>query len=88
VLSRLKKNDLAGARKLLDWARSDVTISGGDDPLAGDKFPRLWTRGQEGTAEQMHLAAASTLAKREDVHQFIPEILKARDEAKTPLERS
>jgi Flp pilus assembly protein TadD len=62
ILDRIAAGDLAGARILLDWLREEQHLAGGDDPLAGDAFPRLWTKGQEATAAQMKLAAAGILA--------------------------
>jgi hypothetical protein len=61
ILDRIAAGDLAGARVLLDWLREDQHLAGGDDPLAGDAFPRLWTKGQEATAAQMKIAAAAIL---------------------------
>jgi transglutaminase-like putative cysteine protease/tetratricopeptide (TPR) repeat protein len=61
ILDRVGSGDLAGARVLLDWLREEQHLAGGDDPLAGDAFPRLWTKGQEATAAQMKIAAAGIL---------------------------
>lgn len=61
ILNRVASGDLAGARVLLDWLREDQHLAGGDDPLAGDAFPRLWTKGQEATTAQMKIAAAGIL---------------------------
>jgi transglutaminase-like putative cysteine protease len=61
IVERVASGDLAGARVLLDWLREDQHLAGGDDPLSGDAFPRLWTKGQEATAAQMKIAAAGIL---------------------------
>jgi Flp pilus assembly protein TadD len=61
ALDRIKSGDLAGAKTLLDWLREDAHLEGGDDPLAGAPFPRLWTRGAAADARKMKLAAASLL---------------------------
>jgi tetratricopeptide (TPR) repeat protein len=61
VLDRLAANDLAGARVLLDWLREEWHLPGGDDPLAGPAFPRMWTKGQDSDAAHMKIAAAATL---------------------------
>jgi tetratricopeptide (TPR) repeat protein len=61
VLDRLASGNLAGARVLLDWARDDWHLVGGDDPIADDPFPRLWTRGKVPDPETMKLAAAAML---------------------------
>ena len=63
VLDRIKSNDLEGARALLDWLRDDYHIGGGDDPLAGNPFPRLWTKGQTADAARMKAAAAAVLVQ-------------------------
>jgi Flp pilus assembly protein TadD len=62
ILDRVAAGDLAGARVLLDWLREERHLGGGDDPLSGDAFPRLWTKGQEASAAQMKIAAAGILA--------------------------
>lgn len=55
-----EKNDVAGAKHWLDWAREHVS-GGGDDPVASEPFAALWTRGREATAEEIRLAAAVLL---------------------------
>lgn len=66
VLDRLAKNDLHGAQALLDWLRDDWHLVGGDDPLAGESFPRFWNRGQNPEPAAMKLAAASILVTSKD----------------------
>jgi tetratricopeptide (TPR) repeat protein len=61
VLDRITANDLAGARALLDWLREDQHLEGGDDPLAGEPFPRFWTKGKDANPTSMKLAAAAIL---------------------------
>lgn len=61
VLDRVAANQPAGARQLLDWGREQQQLEAGDDPLEGEAFPRLWTRGQDADAARMTLAAASLL---------------------------
>ena len=65
VLDRVKAGDLNGARVLLDWLRDDQHLAGGDDPLAGTVFPRLWTKGKEADATAMRVAAAGILVQSE-----------------------
>jgi transglutaminase-like putative cysteine protease/tetratricopeptide (TPR) repeat protein len=55
-----EKNDVAGAKHWLDWAREHVS-GGGDDPVASEPFAALWTRGREATADEIRLAAAVLL---------------------------
>ncbi len=61
VLDRLVANDLIGARALLDWLREDYHLAGGDDPLQGPVFPRVWTKGKDSDAASIRIAAATTL---------------------------
>jgi transglutaminase-like putative cysteine protease/tetratricopeptide (TPR) repeat protein len=62
VLDRVAANDVKGARALLDWLREDWHLAGGDDPLDGAAFPRIWSRGMDADAAKMRLAAASVMA--------------------------
>jgi len=64
VLDRIDKGDLSSARQFLDWLREDSHLGGGDDPLAGPVFPRLWTKGAAPDPRRMKLAAASLLMTR------------------------
>jgi len=77
VLDRVAANDLAGARILLDWLREDVHAAGGDDPLAGSDFPRLWTKGRQGDAASIRIAAASLLAEEKETAPLAILILEA-----------
>jgi tetratricopeptide (TPR) repeat protein/transglutaminase-like putative cysteine protease len=61
VLDRVDAEDLPGARQLLDWMREDRRLSGGDDPLGGEAFPRFWVKGKMGDAVQIKSAAAALL---------------------------
>ncbi len=65
ILDRLKAKDITGARVLLDWVRQETPLAGGDDPLAGIAFPRLWTKGKESDLDHMRWAAASMLIQSE-----------------------
>jgi transglutaminase-like putative cysteine protease/Flp pilus assembly protein TadD len=66
ILDRLGTGNTAGARVMLDWVRDDEHLAGGDDPLAGFAFPRIWTKGKEADAEQMRIAAAAILAQTKE----------------------
>jgi Tfp pilus assembly protein PilF len=63
ALDRVNAGNLDGARVLLDWIRDDQHLEGGDDPLAGLAFPRLWTKGKEADGAAMKVAAAGLLAQ-------------------------
>lgn len=78
ALEELGKNDLAGARQWLDWAREQVHINDSDDPLAGQPFPHFWTRGQQGGAEEIRMAALVLAPSTELRNEDIAALLKAR----------
>jgi len=87
VLEHLKNNNLEAARKILDWARADISIASGDDPLQGWAFPHLWTRGNPADPDKMRNAALSMAAARKDSKRWIGEIIAARDAAKSDNDR-
>ena len=65
VLRFLDLGQLDAARQWLNWARESVNIVGGEDPLAGPAFPRLWAKSKAtATADEMRLAAAAFIAER------------------------
>ena len=63
ILDRIAANDLTGARAYLDWLREDQHLGGGDDPLVGQAFPRMWAKGQVADAVHMRMAAAAILVQ-------------------------
>jgi transglutaminase-like putative cysteine protease/Flp pilus assembly protein TadD len=88
ALELLNKNDLAGARKWLDWAREKIHMNGNDDPLSVQPFPYFWTKGQESDAETIRIAALVLLPSKELLGENLQTLLQARDKAKTEQERS
>jgi Tfp pilus assembly protein PilF len=80
VLRRLDANDLAGARKWLDWAAEELPLEGNEDPLAVEPFPRIWTPGAAAEPAYMRIAAASLLAGEQN-ERVIPILLKGRESA-------
>ncbi len=88
VLDRVAANDLDCARVLLDWLREDEHLAGGDDPLAGAAFPRFWTKGRNGDAPAMKLAAASILTgTKETTARGLTILEGARDSASNEAEK-
>lgn len=83
VLARLSKNDLAGARKWLDWAREKVRMNTGDDPLSGQPFPYFWTKGQEGDESSIRTAALVLLPSKELKGENLAALVEARNNAKS-----
>lgn len=64
ILDRIKRQDLAGARILLNWLRDAIFSESNEDKYAGNLFPRFWTKENENLdANQMALAAASLLVQ-------------------------
>lgn len=88
ALQHLKTNNLEGTRKVLDWARTDFSVAGGDDPLAGTAFPHLWNRGDQPDPVRMKNAVLSMLATRKDARQWVPEIIAAHEHATTDNDRT
>jgi transglutaminase-like putative cysteine protease/Flp pilus assembly protein TadD len=87
VIDRIAANDLVGARLLLDWLREDEHLAGGDDPLSGSPFPRLWTKGKDVDATTMKLAAASILTRsKQTAPQGLTILETARDSARNNAE--
>jgi transglutaminase-like putative cysteine protease len=89
ILDRIAAHNLDGARVLLDWLREEQHLEGGDDPLAGQAFPRFWTKGQEADAERMKLAAAAILVETKPTSaQGIAILEPARAAAKSDTEKT
>ncbi|HEY2324539.1 MAG TPA: DUF3857 domain-containing protein [Thermoanaerobaculia bacterium] len=54
------------ARTWLNWARETIPAGGGDDPLAGQPFARLWKKDTAAaTATEVQVAAASLMLTKE-----------------------
>ena len=62
ALARAKRSDLAGARRLLDWARREQPQDTDGLPPMAAAFPALWTVGATGDAARVKAAAASLMA--------------------------
>ena len=63
VLNLAKNGKLDAARIWLNWARESISAGGGDDPLSGAPFARLWRKEQPAaTADEIRAAAASLLS--------------------------
>lgn len=88
ILDRLQAGNTAGAKVLLDWVREEEHLAGGDDPLAGFAFPRMWTKGKDASVEQMKNAAAAILAQTKETARDGVNILEpARASAKSDGDR-
>lgn len=76
VLGRFERGEPDGARRLLDWVREDQPLPGGDDPLAGTPFPRLWMKGATNDPETIRYAAASLMVSGEHFSEQAADILR------------
>ncbi|HLJ90893.1 MAG TPA: DUF3857 domain-containing protein [Candidatus Angelobacter sp.] len=88
ALARLDRNDLQGARQVLDWAREKVHISADDDPLSGQPFPHFWTKGQEGDADAIRTAALVLLPSIGLRAKQFAALAEARDHAANESQRN
>jgi transglutaminase-like putative cysteine protease/tetratricopeptide (TPR) repeat protein len=88
ALDRINTGNLASARVLLDWVREEQHLAGGDDPLAGYAFPRIWTKGKDADAAQMKLAAAAILSQTGPTAEKAASLLESlRDSAKNETDK-
>ena len=83
ALDALAKDDLKSARQWLDWAREEVHINGGDDPLQGQPFPYFWSKGQEGDADAIKTAALVLVSSKSLKAPYQAELLELRNKLKT-----
>jgi tetratricopeptide (TPR) repeat protein len=83
VLYLLKAGRNNEAKSLLDWTRERMHKGGGDDPLAGPVFPRLWTSGDQADRGTMEIAAAALIAGNPAVKDILPQLRVAREKAAT-----
>jgi Flp pilus assembly protein TadD len=81
ILDRLQAGSTAEARVLLDSVRDEEHLPGGDDPLAGFAFPRMWAKGKEADVEQMTYAAAAILSQTKETSRDAVKILEAGEHA-------
>ena len=88
ALELLKKNDLPGARRWLDWAREKIHMNGNDDPLSVQPFPYFWTKGQEGDAEAIRTAALVLVPSNDLKGEDLQALLQARDKANTEQDKA
>jgi tetratricopeptide (TPR) repeat protein len=84
ALYLLDHGDETQARSLLDWKRNNVQRGGGDDPLSGLLFARLWTSGESKGASAIRLASASLLLYRADISAMLPQLERAAAAATGP----
>jgi len=83
ALHYLQTNELENARTLLNWAREDIAAAGGDDPLSGPTFARLWAKSKAtATPDEIRIAALALVAIDDDyVAAALPLLKEAREKA-------
>jgi tetratricopeptide (TPR) repeat protein len=62
ALKLLEQGQVERARIWLDRVRQELPAGGGDDPLSGHMFSRVWQQGQTSGAESIRLGAALLLS--------------------------
>lgn len=81
VLQRLARGDTASAKVMLDFVRDRQPRGGGDDPLAGNPFPRFWTKGQEADENTMRSAALILVSATDVAKNYLTDLTSAREKA-------
>jgi tetratricopeptide (TPR) repeat protein len=75
---------IEAARIWLNWARESISVGGGDDPLAGPAFPRLWQKEKpKASLDEIKLAAASLMVGETYASESAPLLATLRDSAPT-----
>ena len=75
---------LEAARTWLNWARESIAAGGGDDPLSGPPFARLWQKEKpSASAGEIRLAAAALTAGSEFGEESASVLATLRDQAAT-----
>ncbi len=92
ALKLSRDGNLEAARTWLNWARESIAAGGGDDPLAGPPFARLWKKDTtSATLDEIQGAAASLMTEKEFAADStaVLEPLRAKaasDDAKTAID--
>ncbi len=72
------------ARTWLNWARETIAAGGGDDPLAGPPFARLWQKEKPvASLDEIRLAAAALMSSKTHAKDGVPVLIALRDKAPT-----
>ncbi len=89
VFDRIARGDLKGAKVLLDWAREDRKLAGGEDPYSGPAFARIWKKNNEADPDAMRIAALALLTSAPGATKaYIREVEAIRDKAAGESERA
>jgi len=72
------------ARVWLNWARESIAAGGGDDPLAGPPFARIWQKEKpSATPDEIRLAAATLMVTNPFAKASAPLLVTLREKAPT-----
>jgi tetratricopeptide (TPR) repeat protein/transglutaminase-like putative cysteine protease len=89
VLELAGQDKLDEARAWLDRIREEVVPAGGDDPLGGPEFARLWKRGSKAPKDGIRVAAAALLVDHDSsAAEAIPILREYRDKLPAGEERN
>jgi Flp pilus assembly protein TadD len=83
ALEALGENDLKSARQWLDWAREEIHINAGDDPLEGQPFPYFWNKGQEADIDAIKTASLVLAPSKSLKNDDVAALLQLREKFKT-----
>ncbi|HEY4642354.1 MAG TPA: DUF3857 domain-containing protein, partial [Thermoanaerobaculia bacterium] len=82
ALKLVNDGKIDAARTWLNWARESIAAGGGDDPLAGPPFARLWQKEKAAaSADEIRLAAAALMTEKPYAKESAPILASLRDTA-------
>ncbi len=89
VLHMANAGKTEAARTWLNWLRDSVQAAGGDDPVDGPPFAKLWSKNkQTATLDDIKTAAAALMIRRGYIAEARPILTAAREKATTDEAKS
>ncbi|HEX7191191.1 MAG TPA: DUF3857 domain-containing protein [Thermoanaerobaculia bacterium] len=84
ALKMARDGKVDAARTWLNWARETISAGGGDDPLAGPPFARLWKKDTaSATVDEIEIAAASLMLDKDVAGDAVSVLGASREKAAT-----
>jgi tetratricopeptide (TPR) repeat protein len=77
AIADVESGKLTEARQWLDWVREEIPLGGGDDPLSGPAFSRLWTKGSQAGDAAIRTAAATLIGMTSAANEALPQLREA-----------